>query len=51
MTRIPAFVHHVSDYLRAAETAGLSLRRLDERWHATDDGEPPRLIVLEFERD
>lgn len=51
VTRIPAFVHHVSDYLRAAETAGLSLRRLDERWHETDDGEPPRLIVLEFQRD
>ena len=50
VTRIPAFVHHVSDYIRAAESVGLTLRRLDERWHETDSGEPPRLLVLEFQR-
>lgn len=50
VTRIRAFVHHVSDYLRAAASLGLTLRRLDEEWHETDTGEPPRLLALEFAR-
>lgn len=50
VTRIPAFVHHVSDYLGAAGAVGLTLRDLGEWWHATDGGEPPRLLTLEFAR-
>jgi ubiquinone/menaquinone biosynthesis C-methylase UbiE len=50
VSRIPAFVHHVSDYVRAAERAGNTLVRLDEWWHETDAGEPPRLLTLEFSR-
>lgn len=50
VTRIPAFVHHVSDYIDTAATAGFTLRHLGEWWHATDEGEPPRLLVLEFQR-
>jgi len=48
---IPAFVHHVSDFIEAAESAGLSLQRLAEWWHAEDDGKPPRLISFMFRKD
>lgn len=47
-TPIPAFLHHVSDYADAAESAGLTLRRLNEWWHADDAGQPPRLISFLF---
>jgi malonyl-CoA O-methyltransferase len=50
VTRIPAFVHHVSDYLRAAAPQGFTFCRLEEEWHDADAGEPPRLLVLEFAR-
>ncbi len=47
---IPAFVHHITDYLQAGEHAGCQLVRLDEWWHETDTGDPPRLLTLEFVR-
>jgi 2-polyprenyl-3-methyl-5-hydroxy-6-metoxy-1,4-benzoquinol methylase len=47
---IPAFQHHVSDYLRAARDAGLVLRQLDEWWHVEDEGLPPRLLSLVFDK-
>ncbi|MCC7448580.1 MAG: class I SAM-dependent methyltransferase [Anaerolineae bacterium] len=47
---VPAFVHHVSDFLNAAEHAGLSLLRLDEWWHADDLHKPPRLITFLFKK-
>lgn len=47
---IPAFVHHVSDFVTGAGRAGLRLHRLDEWWHAADDGRPPRLISFLFEK-
>lgn len=47
--RIPAFVHHVSDYVRAAELHGLRLHRLGEWWHEEDQpGRPPRLLTLQL---
>jgi len=46
---IAAFVHHVSDFLAAAG-ASLSLQRLDEWWHAEDNGKPPRLISFFFRK-
>lgn len=45
---IPAFVHHVSDFLTAANGAGLDLVQLQEWWHAEDQGSVPRLISLLF---
>lgn len=49
--RIPAHVHHVSDYTAAAQGCGLQLLRLDERWHADDDpGGVPRLLCLVLRR-
>ena len=47
-TRIDAFVHHLSDYLRAAEAARLQLEKIEESWHGDDVGKPPRLMSLLF---
>jgi malonyl-CoA O-methyltransferase len=47
---IPAFVHHVSDFLGAAAGANLSLQRLHEWWHTQDNGKPPRLISFLFRK-
>ena len=48
---IPAFVHHISAFLRSAESAGFTLKRLDEWWH--DDDPPtgtPRLVSFLFQK-
>jgi len=47
---IAAFVHHVSDFLDAAEGARLSLQSLDEWWHTEDVDKPPRLISFRFKK-
>lgn len=47
---IAAFPHHVSDYLRAADAAGLALLDLDEHWSANDPRERPRILALRFRR-
>jgi malonyl-CoA O-methyltransferase len=47
---IPAFVHHVSDFLNAAEQVGFALKRLGEWWHEDDQQLPPRLISCWFEK-
>ena len=47
---IPAHVHHVSEYLEAAQAAGLVLQQLNEWWHDDDAGLPPRLLSLVFSR-
>ncbi len=47
---IPAFVHHISDYLSAAERHGFSLIRLAEWWHEEDQDKPPRLVSFMFEK-
>lgn len=47
---IPAFVHHISDYLRAAESAGFALSSLREWWHDDDQHNLPRLVSFMFEQ-
>jgi malonyl-CoA O-methyltransferase len=47
---IPAFVHHISDFLTAAEAAGLRLVQLREWRHAEDQQAPPRLVSFMFEK-
>jgi ubiquinone/menaquinone biosynthesis C-methylase UbiE len=47
---IPAFVHHISDFLDAAASAKLSLIGMNEWWHADDKDKPPRLISLMFRK-
>lgn len=48
--RIPAFVHHISDFLAAAAGAGLTLQALREWWHADERDRPPRLVSFELLR-
>lgn len=45
---IPAFVHHVSDFLDAAERNGFRLERLGEWRHPEDIEKPPRLATFLF---
>ena len=45
---LPAFVHHISDFLDAAAGAGLMLTALKEWWHPDDQGTPPRLVSFMF---
>ncbi len=45
---IPAFVHHISDFVTAAEQAGFTLKRLGEWRHEEDQQLPPRLVSFLF---
>ena len=50
-TEVPAFVHHISDFLNAAETGGFALKHLKEWWHVQDRDKPPRLVSFWFEKE
>jgi malonyl-CoA O-methyltransferase len=45
---VDAFVHHISDFIHAAQTAGLGLVTLKEYWHLEDQDKPPRLASFMF---
>ena len=47
---IPAFVHHISDFLDGAARANLALVAMNEWWHADDEKKPPRLISFMFRK-
>lgn len=49
-TLIPAFTHHISDFLAAAAPGGLTLTALNEWWHEADEGKPPRLVTFWFQK-
>ena len=49
-TQIPAFIHHISDFLNAATENGLTLLSLKEWWHKHDENKPPRLVSFLFEK-
>ncbi len=49
-TQIPAFVHHVSDFISAGEANKLALSAMKEWWHPEDQNKPPRLISFMFEK-
>ncbi len=49
-SEIPAFVHNVSDFIRAAGTHGLAVTGVHEWWHEEDHGKPPRLITFLFSK-
>ena len=46
--KISAFVHHISDFTRAADANGLKLQQFNEWWHQEDEGKAPRLISFIF---
>lgn len=45
---IPAFVHHLTDYLEAANKNNLTLLKLKEWWFKKEQTGPPRLISFMF---
>jgi ubiquinone/menaquinone biosynthesis C-methylase UbiE len=49
-TQIPAFVHHISDFIAAGGHAGLILSTLKESWHQQDQNKPPRLVSFMFQK-
>ncbi len=48
IVEVDVFIHHISEFIHAAETNGLKLIKLDEFWHGEDAGKPPRLISFVF---
>lgn len=50
MTEVQAFLHHISDFLNAANVNGMSILKLDEWWHESDQGKLPRLVSFMFEK-
>lgn len=47
---IPAHVHHISDFLHAAEDAGFGLASLQEWWDDDSRGGAPRLVSFLWEK-
>jgi len=50
-TEVPAFIHHVSEFLQAAAANRLALESFNEYWHPEDQGKPPRLAVFMFKKE
>ena len=50
VTELEVYVHHISDYLNAASTAGLELVELREWFDEEGSGEIPRLISFVFRK-
>lgn len=46
---IPAFLHHISDYLDAGAAHGLALQSLREWWHTPDRNRSPLVISFLFQ--
>jgi malonyl-CoA O-methyltransferase len=47
---IRAFVHHLSDFIDAAEKNGLLFKTMKEWWHEEDQNNVPRLVSFTFEK-
>ena len=47
---IPAFVHHISDFIEVAAGNCLALESVREWWHGDDQNKLPRLISFVFEK-
>jgi len=45
---VDAFLHHISDFTNAASANGLKLVTLNEYWHESDEGKPPRIVSFQF---
>ena len=48
IAQIPAFLHHLTDFIAGAQAHRLSLLTIKEWWHEEDEGKPPRLISFMF---
>jgi malonyl-CoA O-methyltransferase len=49
-TQIPAFVHHISEFIDAGAANKLALIQMREWWHQEDQNRPPRLVSLMFQK-
>ncbi|GAA6624093.1 hypothetical protein NUACC26_099180 [Scytonema sp. NUACC26] len=47
---IPAFVHHISDYISTAKDYGFILEDFKEWWHEQDRDKPPRIASFLFKK-
>ena len=47
---IPAFVHHVSEFIRAAQSNKLTIESFNEWWHEDDQDKLPRLVSFLFKK-
>ncbi len=47
---VPAFVHHISDFIRSARDNNFSLLDFTEHWHTEDQGQAPRLVSFVFKK-
>ena len=47
---IPAFVHHVSEFIRAAQSNKLTIESFNEWWHEDDHDKLPRLVSFLFKK-
>lgn len=45
---VPAFVHHISDFIRSARDNNFSLLDFTEHWHTEDQDQAPRLVSFVF---
>ena len=50
IVKIQAYVHHFSDYLKAAEVNGLTFKGCSEWSHEEDQNQLPRLVSFLFEK-
>lgn len=51
VVEVDVFVHHISEFIHAAQVHGLALGKFNEYWHAEDTGKPPRLVSFLFGKD
>lgn len=49
-TVIPAFVHHISEFIHTAHTTGLTIESFNEWWHEDDQDKLPRLVSFLFKK-
>jgi len=49
-TQIPAFVHHISEFIHAGAANNLALSGMKEWWHPEDQNKTPRLVSFMFQR-
>jgi ubiquinone/menaquinone biosynthesis C-methylase UbiE len=47
---IPAFVHHISEFIRAAQSNKLTIESFNEWWHEDDQDKLPRLVSFLFKK-
>lgn len=48
VVEVDVFVHHISEFIHAAQNHGLTLVKFNEHWHAEDADKPPRLVSFMF---